>query len=208
MLWTFQSRWSLSVCILYFLPDRELLEGRMYFIFIFVPEMSSTVSSTWQKLCSTVEWTVVAYGLIAYLLLFASWLVLRNLEWSPLCFHPHMQAAVLSRWAQPRPSPSLASGSENCVFLGMVMTCGPWFPSPIWHMSLRKPPLYIFTSNLNWNIGFSWASRPGRNYIRPPGSQTFRHRWERSRWLSRVPSLWFTLRILGLASIFTGSSPL
>lgn len=88
---------------------------------------------------------------------FASWLVLRNLDWSPSHFHPHMQAAVLSKLAQPRPSPSVAPSSEYCVFLGDDYDCGLWFPSPFWHMSLRKSSIHILTSKLNWNIGFSWV---------------------------------------------------
>lgn len=105
---------------------------------------------------NSVEWIAV-YGLLICCFLPLDWC------WEIWADHPSIFIPICRRlscrdWHSPD-LPLVWPRAQNIVFSwGMVMTCGLWFPSPIWHMSLRKPSLHILTSNLNWNIGFSWVS--------------------------------------------------
>lgn len=138
VLWTFHHGWSLSVCIFLFPTTLWPSRGKNIFLIYIctwnshhcVQRMAETLEHCWMN--------YVVSGFFIYWFLPIDWCWEVWTDYSsifmPTCRHPS--------WAQSRTSPIPAPGSENYVFLGVVMIYELWFPWPNLQISFRKPSVH------------------------------------------------------------------
>lgn len=110
------SKWVIIIYLHIAFPTRLRASGgkNVFHIYICIWNVQHSVQHITETLTVLNELQFMDCLFAAFCLLMGA----KKLDWSPFHFHPCMQAAVLSRLAQPRPSPGVSPGSEHCVFLG------------------------------------------------------------------------------------------